>query len=133
MATKYKDSRFEIRLPDGWHRPGFFRRLMFASQPEFYGPDGETIKFAIGPIAHEPTATQQRHNLEYIATKRGEQVLDLGSIHVGGKEHATMTVAMPYAGRVKHYSLIFHGTEFFVSARGAESVTDSIVESFRLV
>ena len=105
---------------------------MFAGHPEFYGPDGANIKFAIGPIAPMPTVSQQQHNLEYIATKRGEQVIDLGIIHVGGKEHATITIRIPLVGQVKHYSLIYQSTEFFVSARGPEAITDSIVASFHL-
>ena len=50
----------------------------------------------------------------------GEQVIDSGSIHIGGKEHAKTTVAIPSVGRVKHYSIIFQGTEFFISSRSSE-------------
>lgn len=132
MAFAYSDSRFQIKLPDGWHCPGFFRKFLFAGQPEFYGPNETTIKFAIGPIVPEPTLRQQQANLEYIALKRGEQVIELSSINVVGKKHATMTVIIPYIGRVKHYSLIFNGTEFLISARGSESITDNIVASFVL-
>jgi hypothetical protein len=110
---------------------------MFASPDlaggvEFYGPDGAGIKFAIGPISPEPSAEMQQQTLQHIAMKRGEHVISVSTVQVGGRCHATMTVDIPYVGRVKHYSLIFRGTEYLVSARAPEGVADSIVASFRL-
>ncbi len=130
--------RFELQLPVGWKEPGIIARTLFffrygaqSSQPEFYGPNGVSMKFAIGPISPEPSAEQQQNTLQHIAMKRGEQVISVGTIQVAGRRHATMTVDIPYVGRVKHYSLIFHGIEYLVSARAPESVSDSIVASFR--
>lgn len=129
---------FELQLPPGWREPGIIARVLFffrygfqASQPEFYGPCGWSLKFAIGPISPEPTAEQQQQTLKHIAMKRCEQVISVGTIKVGGRRHATMTVDIPYVGRIKHYSLVFRGIEYLVSARAPERIADSIVASFR--
>jgi hypothetical protein len=140
MSTYHNSTwGFDLQLPAGWREPGgiarvllFFRYAAQSSQPEFYGPDGASLKFAIGPISPEPSAEMQQRTLQHIAMKRGEDVLDVGTVQVGGRIHATMTVDIPYVGRVKHYSLIFRGTEYLVSARAPENVADSIVSSFRL-
>lgn len=81
----------ELQLPPGWREPGIIARVLFffrygfqASQPEFYGPCGWSLKFAIGPISPEPTAEQQQQTLKHIAMKRCEQVISVGTIKVGG-------------------------------------------------
>jgi|ERR1017187_8967313 hypothetical protein len=141
MTTYYNRVwKFGLQLPDGWSEPGgiariffFFRYAAQSSQPEFYGPDRTSLKFAIGPISPEPSAEEQQQTLQHIAMKRGEQIIGVSTVQVGGRRHATMTVDMPYIGRVKHYSLIFRGIEYLVSARAPERVADSIVASFRQV
>lgn len=120
---------FSLQLPTGWREPGviarvflFFHYAAQSSQPEFYGPGGATVKFAIGPISPEPSAEMQQQTLQHIAMKRGEQVIGVSTVQIGGRRHATMTVDIPYVGRVKHYSLIFRGTEYLVSPRAPEAV-----------
>ncbi len=53
----YRDSRwgFRLELPRGWRQAGFLRRILFAGNPEFYGPADASIKFAIGPINPVPS------------------------------------------------------------------------------
>lgn len=139
----YRDTHweFEMTFPDGWRggasesplTRSFLGGGAVSDSLAFYGDPDECIRFAIGPIAPEPSVEQQQWNLQRIAMKRGERIVEVGSIHVGGRQHATIIVDIPSTGRLKHYSLIFRGIEFFVSARAPESIADSIVESFRLV
>lgn len=132
---KHKNSSwgFEITLPDGWAEPGFLRRILLghATNPEFYGPSRESIKFAIGPISPVPHVRRQQDNLRTIAARHGHNVLEVGSIEVGGKEHATMICEIPYVGVVKNYSLIFSGIEYLVTARGDLETCDDVVKTFK--
>jgi hypothetical protein len=98
---------------------------------EFFGPDGSSIKFAIGRIHPEPTVEEQQRNLERIASRHGHNVLTTGEIEVAGKKHATMTCEVPHVGVLKSYSLIFDGIEYLVTARGDLKVCDSIVGTFK--
>src|SRR4051812_42153997 len=117
MGKVYRDSRweFELELPDGWRQAGLLRRWFSRGAPEFFGPHDDSIRFAIGPIAPVPDYREQMENLRKVATSHGHQVLALGTIELGGKQHATMVVSIPTpAGvplRLKNYSLIFDGIE----------------------
>lgn len=123
--------RCRMALPNGWRPAGFLRRLLSRGHMEFFGPDGSSIKFAIGPICPEPTVEEQKQNLERIASKHGHTVLTTGEIEVAGKRHATMTCEVPHVGVLKNYSLIFDGIEYLVTARGDPQVCDAIVKTFR--
>ncbi|MDH3281224.1 MAG: hypothetical protein OEQ18_08850 [Gammaproteobacteria bacterium] len=123
---------FQISLPQGWRKPGLLRRLVFMGNPELYGADGRSIKFAIGPISPAPSAEQQRGNLEAIALRHGHDVIETGTINVGGRDHATMVCRVPGVGVLKNYSLIFGGTEYFVTAQGDPNDLDSIIRTFRV-
>ncbi len=124
---------FEIELPADWKQPGFFHRVLSggSSNPELYGPGRSSIKFAIGSIYPVPSPKTQQSNLALIAHRHGHDVIELGAIVVGRKEHATMLCSIPGVGMVKNYSLIFKQTEYLVTARGEISMLDRIVQSFR--
>lgn len=132
--VKYRNSRwgFQLDLLDGWRQAGLLRKLIFAGNPEFYGPSGASIKFAIGPINPVPSVEQQKRNLERIAAKYGHIVLSTGEIQISGKSHATMICTIPYVGTVKNYSLIFSGIEYLVIASGDFDVSDSILKTFKV-
>jgi hypothetical protein len=139
---KYRNQHwgFEIDLPLGWTEPNFFRRLLsfgrYAKQsvhPGFYACDGSSLKIAIGPISLVPSAEQQRMNLEVIAHRHGHEVIETGTIDLGGKIHATMVCRIPGVGIIKNYSLIFGTTEYFVTAQGNWQDCDSIVKTFKIV
>lgn len=148
----YRDRRlgFEITFPQGWKSPGLLHRLrrlplrlMFASPhlaggPEFYGPRGDSIKFAVGPIYPVPSVSQHQRDVQTMATRHGHKVVEVGTIDLGGRSHATMTVHVPHDSkcmRLKNYFLIFGGTEYVVTAslRADEEQYDSIVKTFRLL
>lgn len=140
MAKKYRNRKwcFELTLPSGWREPGFLQRLLFfpryssqAWQPEFYGPDRSSIKFAVGPIHPVPSVDGQKRNIERIAQKHGHNVLSTGDIDVNGRQHATMVCEIPAVGTVKNYSLIFGETEYLVTARGDFDICDSIIKTFK--
>ena len=138
---RYRNQRwgFELDLPPGWAEPGFFRRLLsfgrYAQQgvhPEFYSRGGSSIKIAIGPISPVPSAEEQQRNLVSIAGRHGHDVIETGTMQVGGKDHATMLCRVPGVGVLKTYSLIFGTTEYLVTARGDWHLCDSVVESFNV-
>jgi hypothetical protein len=147
---RYRDERlkFEMTFPKGWKKPGLLHwlkripvRLAFASQyitggPEFYGPLGNSIKLAVGPISPEPTPEEHQRNVKAMAIRHEHRVLDIGLIKVAGKEHATMVVLIPRYPRpltLKNYFLIFRGIEYVVTAslKAGEETCDEIVRSFR--
>ena len=131
-SRHYRDPRsgFEIALPSGWRQPGLLSRVLRKGDPEFYGPKGTSIKFAVGPIDPFITVEQQKRNLTGIAARYGHEVLSVGEIENGFKKHATMTCVVPQVGTLKNYSLIFSGVEYFVTARGDFDVVDAIVATF---
>lgn len=139
MAKTYldKNSEFEIQLPDGWRGPGFWQRRKQKGSPEFFGPRGESIKFAIGPISPVPEYRAHAENLKRIAAQHGHRVIGSGSIEVAGMQHATVTVEIPVAPgrslRLKNYALILDGIEYFVTASlsSGEQTVDSIVRTVR--
>lgn len=150
----YRDRKigFEITFPEGWKRPGILHRLlllplrlllrlMFASPAltwttEFYGPAGEAMKFAVGPISPELSVSEHQRNVQIIAMRRGHRVVEVSTIEVAGKMHATMVVDIPSPSgwmRLKNYFLIFRGTEYVVTVPliAVEEEYDQIVETFR--
>lgn len=148
MNYRDKQLGFQITFPSGWRCPGFLRklfrfplRLMFASPalaggPEFYGPSGDSIKLAVGPISPVPNLSQHQQNVQAMAVRHGHRVLDVATINVAGKSHATMTVDIPCptgSMRLKNYFLIFGGTEYVVTAslEADEEKYDAIVKTFR--
>ncbi|MEW6533598.1 MAG: hypothetical protein AB1473_22410 [Thermodesulfobacteriota bacterium] len=138
---KYRNRHwgFELELPKGWRPPGYLKRLFWFSRyaqqsihPQFYGPSGAKLKIAVGPIWPVPSVEEQQNNLANIATKYGHRVIEMDEIRVSGKRHATMICRILEVGVVKNYSLIFHGTEYLITAQGDWRECDSIVESFNL-
>jgi hypothetical protein len=131
---------FEVTFPDGWQEYGFMRKLLRhydPTQPEFVGPKGADIKFAIGPISPVPTLKEMQRNLEAIAEHHGHWVVDIQSITVAGKEHATIVYHIPLEApkpatdplsrlrgmlsgrtlRLKNYHIIIGKTEFVVTGK----------------
>jgi len=139
MAKTYRDKNweFELQLPDGWRGPGFWQRRNRKGSPELFGPRGESIKFAIGPISPAPEYRAHAENLKRIATQHGHHVIGSGSIEVAGIQHATVTVEIPVAPgrslRLKHYALILDGIEYFATASlsSGEPAMDSIMRTFQ--
>jgi hypothetical protein len=59
MRYRSKKLGFELTLPAGWSEPGLLRRIFASyglSNPEFSGPGGKNVKFALAPIHPEPPA-----------------------------------------------------------------------------
>ena len=139
MAKTYRDANweFELQLPDGWRGPGFWQRWRRKGSPEFFGPPGDSIKFAIGPISPAPEYRAHAEDLKRIAAQHGHRVIRVGSIEVGGAQHATLMVEVPVAPgrslRLKNYALIFNGIEYFATASlsSDEQAMDAIVRTFR--
>jgi hypothetical protein len=130
---------FEFDLPPGWSAPGALRRQLSPgrythqnTQPEFYGPDDASIKFIIGPISPVPSVNQQQDNLKTNAQGSGHDIIEVGTISVGGKNHATVMCNISGIGTLKHYSVIFETTEYLVTARGNWQQCDSIVKSIKV-
>ena len=131
---------FQIELLPGWSEPSLVKRLTApgryaqqASNPEFYSEAGASIKFAIGPINPSPSTLEQQANLAAIARRYGQAILGLETIEVGGAIHATILCQVPGLGTLKNYSLIFNGTEYFVSGQGNILELDTIIRSFQLI
>jgi hypothetical protein len=128
---------FELSFPRGWYRPGFFHKLIFPGQAEFFGPHDDSLKFAIAPISAEPDYRRHMESLRRIAKEHGHKVHEVGSIEVGGKHHATMTFTAAFdpehRRRLKNYHLVFDGLEFVITAslESGEETIDSIVKTFR--
>lgn len=127
---KLSPGRCGLALPKDW-RPGSSPSSN-AGHMEFYGPDGNAIKFNIGPISPEPTAQEQRETLRIAASREGHKVQATGEIVVGGRRHATVTCEVPRIGILKNYSLIFDGWEYFATAKGDLDLCDSIIKTFRV-
>ena len=130
---------FEFDLPSGWSEPGALRRQLSPgrhahqkTQPEFYGPDDASIKFVIGPVSPVPSVNQQQNNLETTALRSGHDIIEIGTISVGGKNHATIICNIPGIGTLKHYSVIFGTTEYLITARGDWQECDSIVKTIKI-
>jgi hypothetical protein len=122
---------FEITLPNGWVALPRLRQVN--GYPEFVscGEPRFMIKFAVGPVAPSTSVDEQKQNLQTFARNSEYDIIEIGYIQVGGKEHATMVYWGPKIGRRKCYSLIFDGIEYYAMAWGDFSVIDSIVSSFR--
>jgi len=140
MKYRNRTWHFQIELTAGWGEPGLVKRLIEprryaqqAANPEFYGPGGASLKFAIGPINPSPSAAEQQANLAAIARRYGQAVLALETIEVDGVVHATILCQVPGLGTLKNYSLIFKGTEYFVTGQGNILELDTIIGSFRLI
>lgn len=135
-----QDWKFEVTFPDGWREPGLLRRFLRhhdPRHPEFVGPQGADLKFAVGPISPTPTVEQMQRTLQSIAERHGHWVVSVEAIAVGGKQHATLLYHIPlerpgqssdpcdrYRGmltgktlRLKNYHLVFGGTEFVVTGK----------------
>lgn len=130
---------FEFDLPPGWSPPGALRRQLSPgryahqnTQPEFYGPDDASIKFAIGSITPVPSVNQQQENLKINAQRSGHEIIEIGTISVGGENHATILCNISGIGTLKHYSVISDTTEYLVTARGDWQECDSIVKSIKV-
>lgn len=109
---------FEIELPSDWKVRGLFGGR--ASNPEFDGPNGASLKFAIGPIFPEPSPEDHREKLVRTALKYGQYVQSTGYLTVMGKNHATITCKVPNGSDVlilKTYSIIYNGKEYLVTAQ----------------
>jgi len=127
----YRDQKlgFEITLPAGWREPGLSHRLLPSydpSNPEFSGPGGAGLKFAIGPIQGAPSVDSMHEGLQRIAARFGHDVISLGTIGVSGREHATVVYDCLHPSldqllvlRFKNYHLVFGGTEYVITARVA--------------
>jgi hypothetical protein len=146
-ARTYHDlySRFKFTLAGQWQDQQPFN----TKNPEFVGPDGAVIKFAIGPISPEPDYQEHMNSLKRIAAKYGHEILKVGSIEVDGKRHASVVCQVPISQyrklRLKNYHLIFSGIEYVITALLAtvdsrfgqtrvheqEESYDSIVTTFR--
>jgi hypothetical protein len=90
---------FEVTFPNGWREYGFWDRLRSLrrydpTQPEFAGPKGADLKIAIGP-ADPVRLVEMQRNLAAIAERHGHCVLEVKSIAIGGKEHATIVYHIP--------------------------------------
>jgi hypothetical protein len=114
-----------------------FASPYLAGGPEFYGPINDSIKFAVGPISPEPTVSQHQKNVAAMATRHGHRVVEVATIEVARKTHATMVVDVPCPSgsmRLKNYFLIFRSTEYVVTAslEAREDEYDQIVRTFRL-
>ncbi|MGD0294282.1 MAG: hypothetical protein ABSB30_10535 [Terracidiphilus sp.] len=149
MKYRCKGLGFEVVLPEGWRSPGILHRLLrlplrlmfagpeLAGGPEFYGPANDTIKFAIGPIAPEPSVAKHQADVAAMAARHGHRVVTVDTVDVAGRTHATMVVDVPLPSgkviRVKNYFLIFHGTEYVITSnlRAGEAFYDQIVRTFK--
>jgi len=129
-VSKYQNEFWDFALvfPEGWTARSSAPER--SQQPEFDGPSGSSLKFAIGPVRPIPTARQQCENLRRIAIKHGHECLEVGTIEISGLEHATVLSRIPIIGVVKSYSLIFNGTEFLVTAKGDFAQIDSVLHTF---
>jgi len=129
MLYRNRKLGFEIALPAGWSEPGLFRRLFASydsSNPEFFGPGGKSLKFAISPIQPEPSTTAMHATLQDIAAEHGHDVIKLETITVSGREHATIVYDCLHPSldqllvlRFKNYHLVFQGVEYAITARVA--------------
>lgn len=113
-----------------------FASPTLAGGPEFYGSANDSVKFAVGPISPEPSVTQHQRNVAAMAARHGHRVVEISTIDVAGKTHATMVVDVPSPSggmRLKNYFLIFQGTEYVitVSLKQSEQEYDEIVRTFR--
>ena len=167
-----KRSRFLIELPKGWKEFSFFEslfrflfsrfirmkgypspRLYSPNNPEFHGPNGEEIKFSIGPthpsVDFDPTADEQIQKMRLICRKYGHSMKALPSIHIEGNDHAVFYTMLPL-GRdqshtltIKNYIIVFNNMEYFISALikithpidgsvqiGKEKTYDNIIKTF---
>jgi hypothetical protein len=130
--------KFTIVLPDGWREPWLITRVLTGNyrkhqeQPEFLGPFNSSLKITSSAIPTVPGILEQQINLERLAEKYGNKVIQVGMIHVHGKDHATIIFSTPGVGETKIYSLIFGHTEYLITARGRYRELDTIVESFRV-
>jgi hypothetical protein len=129
--------KFTLVLPDGWREPWLITRVLTGSyrkqqeHPEFLGPFNSSLKVASSAIYKIPGVLEQQNSLERLAEKYGNKVIEVGMIHVQGKDHATIIFSRPGVGETKIYSLIFGHTEYLITARGRYREIDTIVESFR--
>lgn len=137
LRYRNKEWGFELTLPKGWYRPGFFHRLIFSAQPEFFGPHDDSIKMVTAPLSPEPDLHSHQKVIRRIAGELGHQVLEVSEIEVGGKRHATVVFEARLDSRLrrrfKNYHLVFDGTEFVVTAslESGEAAVDDIVKTFR--
>ena len=116
-------------FPPRWSEPGFIRRLLQGydpDNPEFAGPNGSKLKFAIGPIGPEPDLKAHQDNLRRISLKHGHDPIEIAAIRVCGKDHATIVYDILKPGleqllvlRFKNFHLIFSKVEYVVTAHVA--------------
>lgn len=119
---------FEISTPNGWSRPGLLSRILSGGNPELTGPNGASIKLAIGPIVTTPLPEAHLQSLEQMALGHGHDVLRGEIIEVDGRRHASLVYDVPLTPgpyvvapdqgiRLKNYHLVFPGTEYVLTCK----------------
>ncbi len=133
LRTRHKTSwiyrnkkySFTLELPAGWDK-GVFES---SSDLSLFGPTNELVRMGIGPLSPTPDLQTRQDDLRRMATERGQTVLEVGTIHVLGEDHATMLVDIPTIGRRKNYSLVFDDIECLVSSNA--EAADDILRSYK--
>ena len=113
---KFRRARITLEAPSTWRRGPFLKRMLYPYQPELFGPNNEYIGFdSVGRVDRTPTVAEATILLRDDIVARGNKLVSVSSLEVGGKEHATAIFdkPMPYEPRevirMKKYRLALAG------------------------
>jgi len=124
-VARYTFRRAGITLdaPSNWRKGPLLKRLIYPHQPELFGPNNEYIGFdSVDTLDRAATVAEASVLLRDEIVARGNKLVTLSSLEVGGKEQATAIFDKPMPGvpremmRMKKYRVSLAGNVFTVTA-----------------
>jgi len=113
---RFRRAGIMLDAPSNWRKGPFLKRLLYPHQPELFGPNNEYIGFdSIDRLDGASTVAEGTVLLRDEIVDRGNKLVNLSSLEVSGKEHATAIFdkPMPYEPgeliRMKKYRLSLSG------------------------
>jgi hypothetical protein len=122
----FRRARITLEAPSTWRKGPFLKRMLYPHQPELFGPNNEYIGVdsvdSVDRVDRPLTVAEATVLLRDYIVGRGNRVVSVSSLEVGGKEHATAIFdkPMPYQPRevirMKKYRLALAGFVYTITA-----------------
>jgi hypothetical protein len=120
----FRTAGISLDAPSNWRKGPLLKRLRYPYQPELFGPDNEYIGFdSVHKFDRALTVLEASVLLRDEIVARGNKLVSVSALEVGGKEHATAIFDKPMQYepreviRMKKYRLSLAGKVYTISAR----------------
>jgi hypothetical protein len=119
----FRKAGITLDAPSSWRKGPFLKRLRYPYQPELFGLNNEYIGFdSIDKLDRASTIAEASALLRDEIVARGNRLVSLSSLEIGGKEHATAVFDKPMPSdpsevvRMKKYRLSLAGKVYTLTA-----------------